>query len=226
MNKDFIVVALDFDDTEKAREMVTSLHGRISFFKVGMQLFYDPLGMDFVKSMKNAGFKVMLDLKINDIPSTVAKAVGKVSKLGVDYLTVFCDPQAIQAAQETKGDMKLINISWLTSMELRKDHKEYISARSYNSFHYGGDGMVCAVEDVKGIIGACGLSSAKPDKPIIITPGIRPAGSATHDQKRVATPKEAADAGATHIVMGRPITQAKDPIKVIEEIWKGLNITT
>jgi len=226
MNDDFLITALDFADPLQARQLVQTLGDQCSFYKVGMELFYSNAltyqdDFQLIPWLKRSGKKVMLDLKINDIPKTVEKTVKVISAAGVDYLTLFCEAQAISAAKETKGDMKLLNISWLTSMERRDDHEKYIRERSFTSLQSGADGLVCAVEDAMRV-SSCSISLDMKEEPIIVCPGIRPEGSAANDQKRTATPKEALAFGATHIVVGRPITQAPDPHAAATAVWQSL----
>lgn len=212
--RDRMIVALDVADTLKAEALVKQLGDSVSFYKIGMELVYGG-GLDFVRDLAASGKKVFLDLKLHDIPNTVKKAAAQVSRLGMTYLTVHAFPQTMQAALEgTQGTgTKILGVTVMTSYDdadLAKAGyamgvKELVARRAQQAKEIGIGGLILSAEEVAAMRTLIGPSLD------LVTPGIRPAGSAVGDQKRVMTPGEAIKAGATRLVIGRPITEATDP---------------
>jgi orotidine-5'-phosphate decarboxylase len=216
-----LIVALDFPGTEQALSLVDRLEGTCQWFKVGLEL-YLAAGNQIVRALKERGFSVFLDLKLHDIPNTVAGAVRSVTPLGADLLTVHAlgGPEMLKAAAEaaasSPGAPQLLAVTVLTSMDRTQLAAMGISetpadsalrlARMANGCGIGG--FVCSPEE------AAGMRAALPGA-VLVTPGIRPAGASLGDQKRVATPAAAIAAGATYLVVGRPITQAHDPQQAV-----------
>lgn len=221
-----IIVALDFDKKSDALTFVDKVDPNDCYLKVGKEMF-TYFGPDFVRELVAKDFKVFLDLKFHDIPNTVAKAVKAAADLGVWMINVHASggSKMMIKAKEALipyGDKAplLIAVTVLTSMkydDLREvgihcDPEEQVERLANLANHAGLDGVVSSALEVDIIKATCGNSF------LTITPGIRPAGSNTDDQERIMTPKDAIDAGSDYLVIGRPITQAKDPKKVLKEI--------
>lgn len=212
--RDRMIVALDVADTAKAARLVKTLGDSVSFYKIGMELVYGG-GLEFATDLAASGKKVFLDLKLHDIPNTVQKAAAQVSRLGMTYLTVHAFPQTMKAALEgTRGtDTKILGVTVMTSYDdsdllaagYAMGVKELVAHRARQAKEIGIGGLILSAEEVRAMRKLVG------DTLDLVTPGIRPAGAAIGDQKRVMTPGEAIAAGATRLVIGRPITEAADP---------------
>ena len=216
-----LIVALDVDSRREAVEKVKLIGDSVGFYKIGLELFTAE-GPDVVKAVKDLGKKVFLDLKFHDIPRTVERAVRSGAKLGVDLMTIHSvgGKAMIAAAAQAAAEFgaaapRILAVTVLTSMD-EQDLKdvgiagrtpaEQVSAMAKFAVDNGADGLVCSPREV----GA--LSRALKPGTLFITPGVRPAGAAVGDQKRVATPADAVRDGATHLVVGRPILAAEDPV--------------
>jgi orotidine-5'-phosphate decarboxylase len=214
--RDRLIVALDLPGADDARRLVDALGGRVGLFKVGSQLF-TAAGPGFVRELVARGEKVFLDLKYHDIPNTVANAVASASHLGVSLIDVHAlgGGAMIEAAVGALPAMgtRLLAITVLTSHQeehlgevgLSGPIPDAVRRLALLAQSAGADGVVASPQEVALIRAACG-----PDF-LIVTPGIRPAGARAGDQARLATPAAAVSAGATYIVVGRPITEAADP---------------
>ncbi len=217
--KDRIIVALDVDQREKAQDIVRACESHIGFFKVGLQLFMADY-FNTVDWILDRGHKVMLDLKFFDIPETVKLAVEQVNNRGVSLATIHGNDPIIRAALEARGDMKLLAVTVLTSfgeedmraMGLTGSLAELVLFRARRALELGCDGVVSSGLEVEGLRAELG------SKLLIVTPGIRPGANVKtdDDQVRVVTAGSAIQSGADHLVVGRPITRAEDPIRVIE----------
>ncbi len=191
------------------------------FYKIGLEL-YAASGMELVRELKQEGRRVFLDLKLYDIGETVRRAVAVIARSGVDFLTIHGMRQVVRAAAGGRGDssLKLLAVSVLTSVDendLRQDGysrglQELIDLRVRNAVEDGADGIVCSAKDTARVRGLAGRGA------ILVNPGVRSAGAAAGDQKRIATPAEAIAAGADYIVVGRQITRASDPRGELERI--------
>ena len=222
-----LIVALDVNGRAEAEERVKQLGDAVSFYKIGLEL-YTAEGPDIVKAVKAFGKKVFLDLKVHDIPRTVARAVQSGGKLGVDLMTIHaCGGRAmIRAAAESAAEFgaaapKILAVTVLTSLDetdLRdigvtgRTPADQVRAAAFMAVASGADGLVSSPREV----GA--LSRALRAGTLFITPGVRPAGADVGDQKRVATPGDAVRDGATHLVVGRPILGAADPVAAARAI--------
>jgi orotidine-5'-phosphate decarboxylase len=214
---DRLIVALDVSSAAAARKIVAAVGESVSTFKVGMQL-YTAEGPAVVHELVAAGRKVFLDLKYHDIPNTVASAVKEAAGLGVSMLTVHASGGskmlrgAVDAAAANPSLMVLA-VSVLTSMDAADLHEirvegsveKQVLALGKLAVESGCQGLVSSARE------ALALRKAYGDKFALVTPGVRPAGAEHGDQARVVTPAQALEAGSSHIVVGRPITAAKDP---------------
>jgi orotidine-5'-phosphate decarboxylase len=222
-----IIVALDVESSEEARDLVRRLGPHIGFYKVGMEL-YAAAGMEFVRELIGEGKDVFLDLKFYDIPETVKRAVARVPE-GVRFITVHAPTAVMRAALEGRrgAALQVLAVTVLTSFD-RSDLSDLGYSRDVTELvHFlagkarlaGVDGVIASPLEV------CKIRQVTFPDGIIVTPGVRSAGSAAGDQKRVATPAEALRGGANYIVMGRQITRAADPAaeaqRVLEEIAAG-----
>ena len=211
---DRLIVALDLQTVAAAEAMVLRLGPSVSFYKIGYQLAFAG-GLPFAAGLIAAGKQVFLDLKLHDIGNTVTKGVESVAQIGATFLTVHAYPQTMKAAMEGKRGSKLriLAVTVLTSYDdadlFGAGYKLGVSAlvgqRAAQARELGVDGLVCSAEEaekLRTVVGA-GMS--------LVTPGIRPAGSAKDDQKRIMTPAKAIAAGADYLVVGRPIVEAGDP---------------
>lgn len=227
-----IIVALDCDRT-RALELAGKLSGHATWLKVGMTLFYAE-GPDIVREFRKLGFKVFLDLKFHDIPHQVRGAARSAALAGADLLSVHglgsgamlaaCREGAEEAAEQLGARPKLVAITVLTSMDqealaqigidapVAEEAARLASLAKVN----GIDGIVCSPQEAHAMRQLLGEDA------LIVTPGVRPAGAALGDQSRVATPAAALEAGASHLVIGRPITSADDPVEAYEAIVSEL----
>lgn len=231
MNSDKrLIVALDMHSMEKVQQLVELLEDRVSYYKVGMELFYS-VGSQVITYLHQRKKDIFLDLKLYDIPNTVGQGLASLTGLGAAMLNVhasggFAMMQTAAAAVQEKADQmqmirpKLIAVTVLTSMsavewstlgyegELSKQvvHLAQLAQKA------GLDGVVASPQEAAQIRAACGGEF------IIVTPGVRPSGTQSNDQSRIATPSGALQNGAHHLVVGRPITAVRDPKKAVEEI--------
>lgn len=207
-----LIVALDLPSAAEALAMVEELGDAVQFYKVGMQLYFAE-GNPFVSQLISTGKKVFLDLKINDIPETVAHAVESVAKLGVDYLTLFTGASQIKAAREvlarTGSPLQLLNVTVLTS---EISDFTSVKVRAELSLEAGAHGLICSGRETAELRQIYGPA------PHLVNPGIRPLGGSDDDQVRIVTPTMAIEAGATNLVVGRPITRAANPREAAEAI--------
>jgi orotidine-5'-phosphate decarboxylase len=213
-----LIVALDFPGSAGALSLVDRLEGAASWFKVGLELYLSE-GNALVAELQRRGFSVFLDLKFHDIPNTVASAVRAASRLGVDMLTVHAGggPAMITAAVEAAGEAgagpAVLAVTVLTSMDAEQlqatgvngSAAEQVERLASMALPCGVQGFVCSAVEVAG------LRSQLGSKPLLVIPGIRPMGADIGDQRRVASPAAAIAAGASFLVVGRPITRAADP---------------
>jgi orotidine-5'-phosphate decarboxylase len=211
--KDFLIVALDFDNPKSVTELIQKIPG-VSFYKVGMELFYST-GPEIITTIKDINKKIFLDLKINDIPKTIEKAVKKLASYDVDYLTIFCNEDGIKAAREGAGvaKIKILNVTVLTSQAASPAD---VVSRAKMSYAAGAHGIICSGLETAEI-----RREIQDSNFIVVNPGIR-LTPGNDDQVRTVTPVEAMRAGATNIVVGRPITQASDPQNVVQQIYASL----
>ncbi len=223
MTDDRLILALDHDTLEEAEALADRLRGTVSFYKIGLGLMAKG-ALGLAQRLKARGDRVFLDMKVFDIPATVGKAVAGYAGIGVDFLTVHGDPSVVRAAVKGRGDRatKILAVTVLTSadrtdldeMMIRDgDIHEITLERARRAFAAGADGVIASpheAEEIRALPEARGK--------LIVTPGVRPEGGSASDQKRVATPSMALSSGADHIVVGRPIWAAGDPVTAAREI--------
>ncbi len=215
-----LIAALDVRNRAEAVEKVKAIGEAVGFYKIGLELFTAE-GPDVVKAVKDLGKRVFLDLKLHDIPRTVERAVRSGGRLGVDLMTIHSvgGKAMIKAAADAAAEFgangpKILAVTVLTSLDqsdltdvgiANRSPADQVAAMARFATDNGAHGLVCSPKEV----GA--LSKALKAGTLFVTPGVRPAGAAVGDQKRVATPADAVRDGATHLVVGRPILGASDP---------------
>jgi orotidine-5'-phosphate decarboxylase len=219
-----VIVALDVPDAKSALALVQSLHGIIRWFKVGLELYLSE-GNSVVEAIRSKDYSVFLDLKLHDIPNTVAGAVRSASRAGADMLTLHAGggPAMLAAAAEAAAVLpvapKLLAVTVLTSMDqvqlqavgVSVSPAEQVLCLGKMGWQAGIRGFVSSAEEVAA------MRRSFPEATLVI-PGIRPIGATVGDQKRVATPAAAIAAGADYLVIGRPITQAADPAAAAQAV--------
>ncbi|RLP23646.1 orotidine-5'-phosphate decarboxylase [Mesorhizobium sp. YM1C-6-2] len=216
-----LIVGLDVPDVAEAEKVVRGLDGTVSFYKIGYQLAFAG-GLDFARELASDGKKIFLDMKLLDIDNTVAKGVENIVRMGMSMLTLHAYPKAMRAAVEAaKGsDLTLLGVTVLTSMDeadlidagYEYDPHTLVLRRAEQALAAGMGGIVCSADEAAAVRRVVGPDLA------VVTPGIRPAGADHGDQKRVMTPADAIRAGASHLVVARPIVKAPDRRAAAEAI--------
>ncbi len=224
---DRLIVALDVPNLLDGGNIVDQLGDSVSFYKIGLGMLTGG-GLALANELKQRGKRVFLDMKFFDIGATVEKAVAGIAQYDLDFLTVHGDPHVVAAAVKGRGDSatKILAVTILTSLDRNDldaclikagDIQALVVERTRNAFIAGADGVIASPQEA-AMIRALPEAAGK----LIVTPGVRPAGTALGDQKRVATPAQAIHDGADHIVIGRPIWQATDPRKAALAVIKEL----
>lgn len=225
-----LILALDLETREEALAMLDRLGDSLKWVKVGLQLF-TAYGPDFVREVAGRGYHIFLDLKMHDIPNTVAKAVQSIAALPVDLLTLHASGgrEMLEWANRARADhapgLNLLAVTVLTSMDepqlralnIDSTPEDQVLHLADITLQAGIQGLVCSSLELGPLRSRFGR------EPIIVTPGIRPAGSAADEQKRIMTPTAAAAAGSSFIVVGRPILQAADPAAAAQAIQAELH---
>jgi len=228
-----LIVALDVTKKDEALQLIETLDGLVSFYKVGWALFLAE-GPAVVSEIMQRGHTVFLDLKIpDDIPDQIRRTVAYAADTGVHFVTMNATGATLQVAKEAKGDsqIKLLSVTVLTSLNEqdlrafdvigpdRPQHTldEFIAWKAKHSLEHGSDGLICSGDSVAMLRDQVG------DDPIIVCPGIRLPGTDHDDQKRVATPAEVVTNGADYLVVGRPIKNAHDPRAMAERILEDID---
>ncbi len=219
--KSRLIVALDVPDAARAETMIAKLGDAVSFYKIGHQLAFCG-GLELARDLKRDGRKVFLDLKLLDIDNTIAKGVESIAALGVDMLTIHAYPKAMAAAVSAASNSSvcLLAVTVLTSMDdadladagYALTATDMVARRARQASSAGMGGIVCSAQEAALVRSLVGREMA------IVTPGIRPAGTEAGDQKRIMTPAKAMAAGATHLVVGRPVLEAADPAQTARDI--------
>jgi orotidine-5'-phosphate decarboxylase len=209
-----LIVALDVASVAEAEALVARLGETVSFYKIGYQLAFAG-GIDLARALAGAGKRIFLDLKLHDIGHTVARGIESVARLGAAFVTVHAYPQTMHAAVDARrgSDLRVLAVTVLTSYDDADlaaagydfTVPELVAERAAQARDVGVDGLVCSAEEAANLRGIVGGTMQ------LVTPGIRPAGAAAGDQKRIMTPAAAIAAGANYLVVGRPILEASDP---------------
>lgn len=209
-----LIVALDVNGVKDARILIDTLGDAVGFYKIGHQLAFSG-GLELAHQLKEEGKGVFLDMKLLDIDNTIEKGVAAIALLGVQMLTIHAYPKAMRAAVKAAAGSNLIllGVTVLTSMDdadlaeagYSGAPRDLVLRRALQARQASMGGIVCSPEEAKAVRAILGPDMA------VVTPGIRPQGADKGDQKRIATPKDALKSGASHLVIGRPITAAADP---------------
>ena len=224
-----LMLALDLPDRESALDMLTKLRGNLEWVKIGLQM-YLAYGSDFVREVADMGFKIFLDLKLYDIPNTVASAIKSLKGLPISMLTIHTSGGremmkfALDAAKETNPDLLLLGVTVLTSFNdeglaetgVSRPSAQQVENLAKLAVDCGMKGLVCSPLEIEA------LRKILPADVKLVTPGIRPAGSDANEQKRIMTPALAAEIGSSYIVVGRPILKAENPAEMARSIINEL----
>ncbi|XDA98037.1 orotidine-5'-phosphate decarboxylase [Sulfitobacter sp. LCG007] len=231
MADDRLIVALDLPDALSAQQLADSLGDSVGFYKIGLGMLTGG-GLALANELKHEmGKRVFLDMKLFDISATIEAAVRGLAQFDLDFLTVHGDPHVIAAAKLGAGgsDLKILGVTVLTSLDRGDlddcmirvgDLSEIVVERAARALDAGADGVICSPREaarIRALPEAAGR--------LIVTPGVRPGGSAPGDQKRIATPADAIADGADHIVVGRPVWNAPDPKAAADAILTELRGT-
>lgn len=216
-----LVVALDFATIQEAEALVSALGDSVSFYKIGLELAYGG-GLPFAQDLVKTGKQVLLDLKLHDIAATVSRACTQVARLGAQFLTIHAYPQTMKAAKSAVAgsSLRLLGVTALTSYDdcdladagYAYGVRDLVARRAAQAREAGLDGLILSAQEVGAVRSRFGRDM------ILATPGIRPAGVAAADQKRTMTPAAAIVAGADYLVVGRPVTQARNPREAADAI--------
>ena len=226
MTKDRIIVALDVPTKQEALELIEKLRDQISFFKIGLQL-YAAEGPEIVRAVSSTGCKVFLDLKLHDISNTVGRAVESAGRLGTQMLTVHLSggSEMVRAATAARANnMLLLGVTVLTSSTqetlretgIASGVDDQVLRLAKLGVEAGIDGVVASPHEIKP------LRREFDNRIKIVVPGIRPSGAEANDQKRTMSPRDAFDAGADYLVIGRPITAHRNPREAVDKILEEL----
>ncbi len=232
--RDRLITALDYPTFDQAKALVEELGDAVTFYKVGMELFYGA-GPDMIRYLKDKNKKVFLDLKLQDIPNTVAHSLAVLTRLGADIMNVHAVggpkmmAEGVKAVREAAKELgkpapRLIAVTVLTSMDenqwkplnYAKPIGEEVLDLAALTKESGLDGVVASPREAAGIRQRCGKDF------LIVTPGVRPAWAAANDQSRIATPAAAIQNGSTHLVVGRPITKAENKQEAVRKILEEM----
>lgn len=219
---DRLIVALDVPDAIQGLALAERLGDAVSFYKIGLGMLTGG-GLALANELADEhGKRIFLDMKLFDIGATVEAAVRGLSRFGHDFLTVHGDPHVVRAAAQTKGEMKILAVTILTSLD-RDDLdaaclkpgaiRDIVQERAGTAFVNGANGVIASPQEA-ALIRALPEAAGK----LIVTPGVRPTGADPGDQKRVATPARAIEDGADHVVVGRPIWQSADPVAAADAV--------
>lgn len=227
---DRLIVALDVPNALAGQELARTLGDTVSFYKIGLGMLTGG-GLALANELKQEhGKRIFLDMKFFDIGATVTAAVRGIAQYDLDFLTVHGDPHVVRAAREGAGGsgLKILAVTVLTSLDRADlddglmqpgDVADLTLERAARAFAAGADGVIASPQEASAIRG---LSEA--EGRLIVTPGVRPQGTAPDDQKRVATPRHALQQGANHVVIGRPIWQAVDPAQAVRGILESIQV--
>ena len=225
-NSDRLIFAVDVQEVEQAKDLVTQLGPSVDFFKIGMELMMTGDYFELLDWLVERDKKVFVDLKLFDVPATVSKAIKRLSKRGAYFTTVHGNQSMMEAAAAEKGDLKVLAVTALTSLDRGDlddlgfdcEVEDLVISRARRAYESGVDGIVASGLELPSI------RKAVEDKILIVTPGIRPVENRqTDDQKRVVTVERAFQDGADYIVVGRPIQNADNPREAAEQIQESIS---
>lgn len=219
--RDRLIIALDLPTPAAARDLVESLDGSVTFYKVGLELCMAGGYFEFIDWLLQRDKKVFVDLKFFDVPATVTRAVRQLNNRGITFATVHGNDSIMQAAAAAKGDVKILAVTVLTSLDRGDlvdlgfdcDVQALVTSRTRRAIEVGCDGVIASGQE------AARLRDVLGDKFLVVSPGIRPIDN-DDDQKRVVTPTQALKNGADYIVVGRPVRDAPDPRLAAENIQR------
>jgi orotidine-5'-phosphate decarboxylase len=222
-SRDRLIVALDFEDIQQAKSLVTLLGDSVTFYKIGLQLCMTGEYFDLLDWLVAQQKKVFVDLKFFDIPATVGKAVKQLSGRGITFATVHGNDGIMRAAAENKGDVRILAVTVLTSLDRGDlddlgfdcDVEALVLSRASRAVELGCDGVVASGQEASAMRSSLGHGF------LVVSPGIRPVQN-DDDQKRVVTPTQALNNGADYLVVGRPITAASDPLLAAQNIQQEI----
>ena len=229
MSDDRLILALDVPDALTGLQLAERLGETVSFYKIGLGMLTGG-GLALANELKSDhGKRIFLDLKLFDIGATIEAAVRGVARFDLDFLTVHGDPHVVRAAKDgaSGSSLKILAVTILTSLDRSDldagliqagDVPDIVVQRAARAFEAGADGVIASPQEAAAI-----RALPEAEGRLIVTPGVRPAGSDTNDQKRITTPAEAIRAGADHIVVGRPIRLAANPKAAAQDILNELN---
>ena len=219
-----LMLPLDVPTVDEARVLVEKTAGAVGIYKIGMELQFAG-GLELARQLASEGHKIFLDVKLHDIDNTIYSAVRNVAKMGMRFMTLHAYPKTMRAAVEAiredgVTDLCLLGVTVLTSMDDDDLHEagyrgrvaELVARRAADARTAGMGGIVCSPQE------AASMRPVLGDELVMVTPGIRPAGSAAGDQKRIMTPGDAIRAGSDYLVVGRPISKADDPRAAAEAV--------
>lgn len=223
-NRDRLIVALDVPTSKQAIELVDLLGERVSFYKIGLELFMSGEYFELLDQLSARGKKIFVDLKFFDVPATVGRAVAQLNGKGVTFATVHGNDSIMRAAADNKGDVQILAVTVLTSLDrgdlddlgFKCDVAELVLSRARRAVELGCDGVVASGQEASAMREKLG------DSFMVVTPGIRPVDN-DDDQKRVVTAEQAFTNGADYIVVGRPIRDAQDPRAAAEALQAEIN---
>ncbi|PJE30723.1 Orotidine 5'-phosphate decarboxylase [Pseudooceanicola marinus] len=225
---DRLIVALDVPNALQGLELAKTIGDAVSFYKIGLGMLTGG-GMALANELKQEhGKRIFLDMKLFDIGQTVENAVRGIAQFDLDFLTVHGDPHVVRAAKQgaAGSNLKILGVTILTSLDradlddgmmVAGDVPDLVVERADRALEAGADGIICSPNEAAAI-----RALPSSDGRLIVTPGVRPAGSASDDQKRIATPASAVAAGADHMVVGRPVWRAEDPRAAAQAIVSEL----
>lgn len=229
---DRLIVALDVPNAVAGLDLAGRLGDAVGFYKIGLGMLTGG-GLALANELKQEhGKKIFLDMKLFDIGATVESAVRGLAQFDLDFLTVHGDPHVVRAAKQgaAGSDMKILGVTILTSLDradldasliVAGDIPDLVTTRAARAFEAGADGVIASPQEA-ALIRALPEAEGK----LIVTPGVRPAGAALGDQKRVATPAQAIKNGANHVVVGRPIYQSSDPAAAARDVLAEMATVT
>lgn len=226
-NSDRLIVALDLPNALQALELVKKLGEEVTFYKIGLGMLTGG-GLALADELKTMGKRVFLDMKLFDIPATVEAAVAGLCRYDLDLLTVHGDPSVVAAAAAGRGSSgtQIMAVTFLTSSDRSDldlalirpgDIATLVTERARLALAAGADGVIASAEEARAI-----RDLPEAAGKLVVTPGVRPLGTASEDQKRIATPANAIREGADHIVVGRPVWKASDPLAAARAIQSEL----